>query len=151
MLLSEAGALLIRNNEAFRANAYLDSKGVPTIGYGTTLINGHVPVTMGMTCTPEQALTWFQSDCRKFVAAINDLVKIELTQNQFDALVSFVYNVGIGGFTTSSLLRAINHNQPIVEDPWTRWNKIRDPHTGQLVVLNGLTTRRQREYQHFIS
>ena len=148
--LSPAGDALVKEFEEFRAKAYLDAKKVPTIGYGTTRIKG-VPVKLGMTCTMEQALEWKRDDDQQFLADIERLVKVPLTQNQVDALVSFVYNVGAGGFSSSTLLKAINSSKPVFEDYFVRWNKVRDPKTGKLVVLSGLTRRRQAEYKLYIS
>lgn len=148
--LSPSGVTFLHDAEELRLTSYPDSKGVWTIGWGTTRIDGK-PVRPGMTCTEEQALAWANADCREALDAIEASVRVPLTQNQIDALCSFAYNVGIGGFKSSSLLRAINSRQPIAEDLFTRWNKIRDPKTGQLVVLNGLTNRRKREYKLFIT
>jgi lysozyme len=150
MTLSAAGDQFIKDFEAFRSTAYPDSKGVWTIGFGTTRING-VPVRPGMTCSMEQALEWKRQDVAQFLPVIARLVRAPLNQNQIDALVSFVYNVGPGGFQASSLLKTINAGAPVTEDLFTRWNKIRDPRTGQLIVLNGLTRRRRAEYQLFTS
>jgi lysozyme len=150
MELSTLGIQLIHGSESFRSEAYLDSKGVPTIGYGTTQVDGH-PVKLGMTCTIEEAIQWFNKDSGAVLRGIERLVEVPLKQNQIDALASFCYNVGLGAFESSSLRRAINTNQTLTEDLWTRWNKIRDPKTGELIVLDGLTNRRKREFQFFIS
>lgn len=151
MELGVRGRDLILDYEKFSAEPYLDQGGIPTIGYGTIRINGE-PVTMQTPpCTIEQAMAWFTEDAADKVAHVNRLVKVPLTQNQFDALVSFVYNVGEGGFGSSSLLRAINARQPIPENLFTRWNKVRHPVTKQLMVSNGLTRRRKDEYQLFMS
>lgn len=152
MNLSPAGDKLIKDFEGFRAKAYKDSKGIWTIGYGTIRVDGK-PVVEGMTCTLEQALEWKRQDLARFLPAIERLVKVPLTQNQIDAIVSFVYNVGDGAFASSSLLRAINSKQPVTADLFTRWNKITviDPHTKQkkLVEVDGLTRRRRAEFALF--
>jgi lysozyme len=77
-------------------------------------------------------------------------VKAALTQGQLDSLTDFVYNVGIGGFRSSTILKTLNAQQPVTEDMFTRWNKITLP-DGSHKVLDGLTARRRREYQLFIS
>jgi lysozyme len=148
--LSKNGVALIHDSESFRAVAYLDSKRIPTIGYGTTRIKG-VPVKLGMTCTEEQALEWFNDDCREVLNTIERRVQPSLNQHQIDALASFIYNVGGGAFANSTLLKAINEKMPVQESHFTRWNKIRDPQTGELVVLKGLTKRRLREYALYVS
>lgn len=149
--LSASGMEILKDFEGFRSSAYLDSKGIPTIGYGTIRINGQ-PVRLGMTCTMAQALEWKRQDLARFLPAIERLVKVPLTQNQVDALVCFVYNVGEGGFASSSLLRAINARQPITEDLFTRWNKISERRNGRKVyiVVPGLTSRRKAEYRLFM-
>jgi len=88
---SPDGLKLTQSFEGCRLKAYLDSVGVPTIGYGHT--HG---VTMGMTCTQEQADAWLQEDTQGAVQAVNNLVTVPLTQQQFDALVDFTFNLGAG-------------------------------------------------------
>lgn len=151
--LSDSGLKLLQRFEGYRNKSYLDSAGIWTIGYGTTRINGK-RVTPGMTCTLEQALAWKQADLGLFIPAIERLVKVPLTQNMVDSLVSFVYNVGEGALAQSSLLRAINGRRLITPDLFTRWNKITvvDKNTGReyLKVLPGLTARRKAEYELFM-
>jgi lysozyme len=146
--ISARGLAFIRDFEKYRGTSYLDAVKVWTIGYGTTRINGR-PVVAGMTCTPEQAEQWLRQDCQEAIDGVLRGTTRPLTQNQLDALVSFVYNVGLGGFWDSSLRRAINASQPIARDLFTRWNKGRV--NGQLVVLPGLTRRRNDEYDIFIA
>ncbi len=149
MELGPRGTALILDYEKFRSKPYRDQAGIPTIGYGTIRIDGH-PVTMDTPpCTQEQAMAWFLKDAAEKVNHVKRLVRVPITQNMFDSLVSFVYNVGQDGFKNSSLLRAVNAHQPISEDLFTRWNKVRVD--GVLQVSNGLTRRRQDEYQLFIS
>ncbi len=143
--LSQEGLLFIQNNEALRLKAYLDSAGIPTIGYGSIVIDG-VKVQMGDTITPDKASQSLMSDAKKFVLSCRQLVKVDQKQNQIDSLVDFMYNVGSGAFAGSSLLTAINSRQPVVEDLFTRWNKVHDPDTKLLVEVAGLTARRKREF-----
>lgn len=145
MELGVRGTALILDFEKFRSKPYRDQKGIPTIGYGTIYIDGK-PVTMDTPpCTQAQAMEWFRKDANEKVGYVNRLLRKSLTQNQFDAIVSFAYNVGQGGFGSSSLLRAINSGAPVTEDLFLKWNKVRMP-SGELVVSNGLTRRRQAEY-----
>jgi lysozyme len=149
--VSDRGLNFIKDWEKFRAKAYLDSKGVWTIGYGSTRVNG-VPVRPGQVITEPQALAELRKDCRWRLDRLETLISAPLRQNQVDALLSLMYNIGDGGFAASSLRRAVNAGQggAVREDLFTRWNKIRDPKTGQLIVLDGLTRRRRAEYQMYM-
>jgi lysozyme len=106
MNISDQGVKLILEREGKRNNAYLDSVGVPTIGVGHTGPEVH----MGLSWTDEQVMEALKADLARFEAAVNSGVRIGLTQNQFDALVSFAFNVGVGAFTSSTMLRLINAN-----------------------------------------
>jgi lysozyme len=107
MQISHAGVEFLKDREGFRAKAYRDTAGVWTIGYGTIKVDGK-PVQEGMTCTQDQATVWLLADLSWAQTAVNQLVKVALTQGQFDALTSFVYNLGVGNFSKSTLLRKIN-------------------------------------------
>jgi lysozyme len=148
MTISPRGIALIKEFETFKAKAYLCPAGVWTIGYGTTQING-TPVQPDWEIDEPTAVWCLEQDCTAFQAELLPFLKVQPTQNQLDALISFVYNLGVGSFARSSLLRAFNSGLPVTEDLFTRWNKARDPKTGKLVVLNGLTRRRRREYELF--
>lgn len=135
MKIGKNGLNLIKKSEGYRAQAYLDTGKVPTIGYGTTK-----GVKMGQVITEEQATIYLMRDVAGAEATVSKLVKVPLTQNQFDALVCFVYNVGSGAFSTSTLLRQLNLGMyDTVPTQLLRWNK----DNGR--VINGLTTRRQNE------
>ena len=139
MDISNQGLDLIKDSESLRLEAYLDTGGVPTIGYGTTRIDGK-PVKMGMKINEEQAEQYLRADVKSSVEAVNKLVKVEITQHQFDALVDFVYNVGEHAFETSTLLRELNSgNADDVQHQLLRWNK----DNGK--VQKGLTRRRLKE------
>lgn len=103
MNIGEAGIRLIKNFEGCRLMAYRDSVGVLTIGYGNT----H-DVSEGQTITQEQAEHMLNLVLSPIVAGINGLVTVTLTQNQFDALCSFTYNLGIGTLARSALLKMLN-------------------------------------------
>src|SRR5574343_1083814 len=110
MRVSQSGIDLIKRFEGLRLEAYPDpaSGGEPwTIGYGTTRTPAG-PVTPGMTITQAQAEEYLRDDLRFFESRINDLVKVPLSQAQFDALVSLTYNIGAGAFERSTLLRELN-------------------------------------------
>jgi len=103
MQYTQSGENLTEQFEGLRLSAYLDSVGVPTIGYGHTK-----GVSMGMTCTQDQANQWLLEDVQTAVNAVNRLVTIQLTQNEFNALVDFVFNLGEGNFESSTLLKDLN-------------------------------------------
>lgn len=102
--LSKRGAELIARFEGFRSAPYQDSVGVWTIGYGHT--SGVGPTTKPVTTA--QALKLLEADAAVAATAIRDLVKVRLNQNQFDALVSFTFNLGTGALAESTLLKKLN-------------------------------------------
>ena len=143
MNISQAGIDLIIGSEGFRADSYQDQKNIWTIGYGTTHIGG-VPVTEGMVCTPAQAVQWLLADLQYFECQIQDILNVPVTQNQFDALCSLVYNIGPENFRTSSVAKMINQsNYKTAQARFLLWNKIKVK--GKYVVDLGLTRRRVRE------
>ena len=108
MLTSKQGVDTIIGHEGIRLKAYPDSKGIPTIGVGTIRYPNGVRVKLGDTCTLAQALAWLTKDLSQFEKAINDDVKVPLSQPQFDALADFVYNIGAFAFHNSTLLKKLN-------------------------------------------
>jgi len=139
MITSKAGQDLIKKFEELRLDAYLDAVGIPTIGWGTTRIDGK-PVKMGTRITVERAQELFEKDLAVFEDAVCDLVRVPITQMQFDALVSFTYNVGAANFQKSTLLKLINQGRLREAQPqFLRWNKAKGK------VLKGLTRRRLAE------
>jgi lysozyme len=103
MIYSKDGLHLTQQFESCATKAYLDSRGVATIGWGHT-----AGVYIGMTCTQDEADAWLQQDIQWAAGVVNRNVHIELTQNEFDALVDFVFNLGSGNFINSTLLRKLN-------------------------------------------
>lgn len=139
MMYSKQGISLTERFEGCRLQAYLDSVGKPTIGYGHT--HG---VKLGDICTAEQAEQWLIEDTNWAVGVVNALVQIPLTQNQFDALVDFTFNLGSGNFQHSNLLRLVNEqNFTLAASEFEKWDKA----GGQVVA--GLLRRRQAEQQEF--
>ncbi|MBM2884118.1 lysozyme [Chromobacterium phragmitis] len=104
MKTSQNGIALVQKFEGLRLTAYRDIVGVLTIGYGHT----GPDVTPGLTITQPRAVALLQQDLAKFEAGVSRLVKAPLSQNQFDALVSFSYNLGLGSLQNSTLLRLLN-------------------------------------------
>lgn len=103
MIPSDNCLKLVKFSEALRTRAYLDTGNVPTIGWGHT--GG---VKLGDTCTRYQAEAWIAQDILSAVRDVEKLVSVPLNQNQFDALVSFVFNIGGSQFRTSTLRRLLN-------------------------------------------
>lgn len=147
--LSDEGAEWIGGLEEFRSLSYLDQAGVWTIAFGCTRINDQ-PVTEGMEVNLAVGLALRRGDAAEAVAEVNRLISMPMTQSQFDALVSLTYNIGGGGLAGSTIRKEMNAGHPITEDMFTRWNKVTDPKTKQLVVSDGLTARRKREFARFI-
>lgn len=108
MQISFQGLNSLKQLEGFRKEAYKDTGGVWTIGYGTIKWMGK-PVIQGMTITEQEAELALQADLAWAQTAVNQLVRVPLKQNMFDALVSFVYNIGENAFSKSTLLRKLNN------------------------------------------
>jgi lysozyme len=104
MKISNQGLAILIDREAKRNAAYLDSVGVPTIGVGHTGPEVH----MGLVWTDEQVMEALRNDLDRFEQAVNGGVTQELQQHQFDALVSFAFNVGVQAFRQSTMLKRIN-------------------------------------------
>ena len=104
MKTSVEGLNKLKKREGVRNRAYLDTKGIPTIGVGHT----GPEVYMGLVWTDQQVTDAFADDIQWAEDAVNGYVKVALTQNQFDALVSFVFNIGETAFRRSTLLRVLN-------------------------------------------
>jgi lysozyme len=133
-------------------NAYLDPVGIPTIGYGSTYnYDAKRKVRLGDSITQEKAIEWLRRETKSIVPKIKALVKVPINQNQLDSLTSFVYNVGIGAFQSSTLLRLLNSGAPKdqVAAQFDRWNK--GTVRGEKVVLPGLTRRRKEEKALFLA
>lgn len=148
MQISQKGLDLIKEFEGFSSKPYRDVAGVPTIGWGSTYYKDGKKVTMSdKPITEDEANSLLAYIANKdFGSFINNLVKIELNQNQFDALVSFCYNLGIGNFKSSTLLKKINQGDfKGASEEFIKWNKAGGK------TLDGLTRRRQKEKELFLS
>lgn len=139
---------LIRHEERLELEAYRDPVGIPTIGYGTTRYPDGRKVQLGESITEREAEAFLTFECNNVGKEVTKLVEVQLNQNQFDALVSFCYNVGIGAFRDSTLRRNLNQGdlQGAAEE-FLRWNK--GTINGVKQELRGLTRRRTREKQLF--
>ena len=135
---------LIKKWEGCKLKAYLDGGGVWTIGYGTTFYPDGTRVKEGDTCTQEQADYWLQGHANDLVFELLNEVKVTLNANQIKALVCFIYNIGMGAFKKSTMLRLINDGKVLeASEQFIRWNKDNG------VVVPGLTNRRLDEKKLF--
>jgi len=153
MTLSKHGEDLIKQFEGLKLDAYRDSAGVWTIGYGSTRYHDDRKVKAGDKLVNEnQADALFKNTLGQYVTAVNDYVTVILSQNQFDALVSFTYNEGIGALKKSTLLKKLNAGDyDGAAYQFLLWNKITDPVTGNKIALDALIKRRAKERQLFKS
>lgn len=146
MQTSKKGIALIKQFEGCKLTAYQDSVGVWTIGYGWTQPVDGKPIRAGMTIKQETAERLLKMGLFSYESDVSRLVKVGLTQGQFDALVSFTYNLGARSLSTSTLLRKLNAGDYAgAADEFLRWNKAGGK------VLNGLTSRREAERALFLS
>ena len=145
MDLSTKGRAFIQKEEGVRLKAYKDAVGVWTIGYGNTYYQNGTKVKEGDTITKEESNQLFSSIVSKFSQAVNRLVIREINQNQFDALVSLTYNIGIVGFTRSSVLKKVNKNpcDPTIGTSFELWKNA----GGKPILLD----RRKREVSLYTS
>jgi lysozyme len=143
--INEAGIELIQRCEGLRLTAYKDVRGRWTIGFGHT---GNVQP--GSFITHELAAELLDHDLEEAEAAVERLVKVPLTDNEFSALVCFVFNEGEGRFATSTMLRKINQNDMVgASNEFTRWDMAKV--NGVMVEVPGLRARRQAEQALFNS
>lgn len=145
MVVDKAGLYFLTEGEGIELNAYLDSVGIPTIGRGVIQYPDGRKVKMGDKITKEYELELFAVTLQKYVKKTNQVVKKPINQNQFNALVSFCYNVGMSGLESSTLLKKVNvnPNDPAIRAEFMKWNKGRIK--GVLTVIKGLTNRRTKE------
>ena len=141
MKISDKGIKLLKSFEGCRYTAYRDVGGVLTIGYGHT----GKDVFEGQRIGSDQAENLLRADLARFEDGVNRSVVVDLNQAQFDALVSFTYNVGLGAFTLSTMLQMLNKGDyKGAADQFLRWNKVKGK------VWSGLTQRRQSERSLFL-
>lgn len=141
MELNQRGKDLIKKFEGCKLTAYKCSAGVFTIGYGNTFYEDGTKVKQGDVITQQRAEQLFDMIVNDFARKVDAFVKSNLSENNFSALVSFTFNVGIGNFQRSTLLRKVNANPKDATIPaefrkWVRAN-------GE--VLKGLVRRREAE------
>ena len=147
MKLSVKGLDYIKRFEGLRLTSYKDSIGILTIGYGCIKYPDGGLVKVGDTCTLSDAEHYLMNDLIRFEKGVNNLVKVTLTQNQFDALVSFCYNLGVGSLEKSTMLKMINNNpnDPLIKNQFALWcNAGGKPNAGLLI-------RRKKEAEIYFS
>lgn len=142
MKINKAGKDLIQKNESCRLEAYSDIGGIATIGWGHTGQEVH----LGLTWTQKQCDVQFEQDLSIFEEGVSKLVKVPLTSNQFGALVSLAYNIGLGAFAHSGCLLYLNQgNFERSMGSLLHWDKVNG------VVSKGLARRRQEEKDLFLT
>ena len=140
---------LIKQHEGFRSYAYIDSSGLPVIGYGQTTINGRT-VTMGQYVTQAEAEAALAIELERIQRLVLNTVKVDLNAHQLGALTSLVYNAGTRVITHSTLSRKLNSGDFAgAAREFPRWNKANQG--SQLVVFPGLTRRRLDEQKLFLT
>jgi lysozyme len=141
MKISQKGLAVIKQFEGLRLKAYKCPAGVMTIGYGST--GAHVK--LGMTITEQEADRLLLDDISRFEVGVQEVIKQSLTQGQFDALVSFSFNVGLGALRESTLAAKLKAGDVAgAANEFTRWNKAGGK------VLPGLVKRREAEHDLFV-
>ncbi len=145
MRINQAGLNLIKAFEGLELEAYRDAVGIWTIGYGHT-----GDVQEGMVITRAQAEDLLKKDLARFEQAVGNMIRTQVNENEFSALVSLAYNIGAAALAGSTTIRRLNAGDYIgAADAIEWWNKARV--NGQLVVLPGLARRRAAEKALFLT
>lgn len=144
--LSDIGMKLLEQFEGLRLEAYLDSAGISTIGFGTIKYPDGSKVKIGDKITKAQAKEYKLHDLKEFESTVNASVTVPLSQNQYDALVSISYNIGSNAFKNSTLLKKLNSGDyKGAAEQFLAWNKA----GGKKV--QGLVNRREAERKLFLA
>lgn len=142
MKTNPAGISIIKRYESLRLFAYYCPAGILTIGYGHT----GQDVKSGMQISEHMAEELLKSDLERFEKEILSLLKVTVSENQFSALVSLVFNIGPGNFSESTLLKYLNKGLIIpAANEFEKWNR------SNKKILVGLKKRRQEEKELFLS
>jgi lysozyme len=145
MKISRGGLALIKKWEGCRLESYLDSANVWTIGYGITTNAGLGVIKKGMRITQAQADEWLLAALAKYEKTVQDALKRNPSQAQYDAMVSLCYNIGQAGFAKSSVVKRFNAGDITgAANAFLMWNKAGGK------VLKGLENRRKDERAHFL-
>jgi lysozyme len=146
--ISKKGLDLIKKFEGLKLKPYLCSAGVPTIGYGNTLYEDGRKVSLKDSVITESKATELLSySLRNLEQQVDSFCRDDINQNQFDALVSFAFNLGPYNLKSSTLLKKVNKNpkDPTIRDEFMRWTKAGGK------VLKGLVERRKAEADLYFS
>ena len=144
--LSDNGMKLLEQFEGLRLESYLDSAGIATIGWGSIKYPNGNKVKLGDKITKAQAKEYKLHDLKEFENTVNTSVKVSLTQNEYDALVSLSYNIGSGAFKNSTLLKKLNSGDyKGAAEQFLVWNKVNSK------KVQGLVNRREAERNLFLS
>ena len=152
MQVSSEGLDILKNREKLRLTAYRDQGGVWTIGYGATTYESGSRVKEGDKITETRAMQLLAYHVGVAASAVNSMVKVSLTNGQFDALTSFVYNTGSGAFAKSTLRTLVNTNPndfDRIAEAFRAWKYVTV--NGVKVVSNGLIARREEEIEMYTS
>lgn len=147
---SEQGLTLLQQREGLRLKAYRCIAGVPTIGWGHTK-----GVKMGDTCSLEQAKRWLSEDVRQTENYLNELntrLLRKFKQHEFDALVSFIHQIGLGNFASSTCQKYILAERPLeqIADEFPKWSYVTDPATKKKVWSDAVCDRHKSERKQFL-
>jgi lysozyme len=142
MIASQNCINLIKMFEGYKAKSYLCPASVVTIGWGSTMYNNGFKVKIGDVINEQEAENLLMWELKNKVIALHGL---NINQNQIDALLSFIYNLGIGAFAKSTMKKKImvDANDQSIRNEFMKWNKARVG--GELMELKGLTKRREAE------
>jgi lysozyme len=142
---SALGRAALTRREGRIPHWYKDEAGIETGGVGHVRRPGEPNVF-----DDAQIDAWLVNGCRVAESCVNSRVVVDITQDQFDALVSFTFNIGTGGFISSTVLHKLNAGDMLgAALAFLMWDKTTDPHTGQLVVSDNLKARRLSEATQF--
>lgn len=145
MQISPNGISKLKSEEGEKLTGYKDSRGIPTLGVGHTGTVDGKPVAVGMVITKEKSTELLLSDLKWVEKSIADNVKVPLSQNQYDALCSLIFNIGASAFNGSTVLKKLNvKDYSGAADAFLMWKKAGKD-------LNILLPRRQRERALFLS
>lgn len=148
MKISQNGLDLLKRFEGVRLKPYLCPAGIATISIGCTYYPDGTKVRMtDPEITQARATEIFLNVLKHYESSVDSFTRDDITQNQFDALVSFAYNVGTGALKKSTLLKKVNANpnDKFIESQFLIWNKVNG------VPVKGLTLRRQAEFKLYFS
>lgn len=150
MQVSAEALEILKDREALRLKAYQDQAGIWTIGYGATYYENGARVKQGDVITEERAVQLLNYHVGVAAAGVNNIVTATLNQGQFDALVSFTYNVGVPSFTKSTLRTLVNTNPNDLERIASEFRKwVYVTANGAKVKSSGLVARREEEIEMY--